>query len=515
MKLSLLVVAAAVTACVAAVGMLGGVAVLERLDTGAPPVLLPHRGGAKACGSLSCARRTAGEVSASEWASAVRAAKASRKAYANATGADADAAADASKWSPPVPERFPLADALEDPCAGPAHAPLDWSEELAFRGAPPACFNHTRCAAASAGGPLSVYVYPNTSDAPDYFWRERRQYRIVLRELRRLGEWGGREVRLVEDPDEACLLFPNVDPSCEHNVCGDHVPDRLARLPHWNGGRNHVLWELSDWDAPRYQTGHALLWRTNFARRTYRPGRDVAFPLLPFYNKVWEYPEPNERRGAATRARPPEERPLLASFKGQLPHLMDNPRHALRALNDSRIPTHFFCCKSRWCQPWTVDCDALNATRYTIDFDGLLADSKFLLVPRGYGLHSYRLWEALHAGAVPVVLADGWVLPFEDDADWASAALVVPEGEIPRLPALLRAVEAEPGRLRAMQAAGSRLFDRFLVDRRAMLREALLTVLRRLRCAGACGAASGLRVSHGEGWTPPGRLRMGWWPRQV
>lgn len=47
------------------------------------------------------------------------------------------------------------------------------------------------------------------------------------------------------------------------------------------------------------------------------------------------------------------------------------------------------------------------------EYAALLAGSRACLVPRGAGLHSYRLAEAVSCGCVPLVLSDGWVMPFE------------------------------------------------------------------------------------------------------
>lgn len=61
--------------------------------------------------------------------------------------------------------------------------------------------------------------------------------------------------------------------------------------------------------------------------------------------------------------------------------------------------------------------------------------SKFVLCPRGVGLSSIRLFEAMAAGAVPVVIADGWAPPH--GPDWGSFAVFWPEAEIADLPAYL------------------------------------------------------------------------------
>lgn len=66
--------------------------------------------------------------------------------------------------------------------------------------------------------------------------------------------------------------------------------------------------------------------------------------------------------------------------------------------------------------------DIIVADRYhdgsdKYDYADLLISSRFGLVPRGGGLHSYRFIEVLAAGAIPVVLADDWVIPFQEVVD--------------------------------------------------------------------------------------------------
>ena len=54
-------------------------------------------------------------------------------------------------------------------------------------------------------------------------------------------------------------------------------------------------------------------------------------------------------------------------------------------------------------------------------------------VSAGDGWHSYRLFDTMAMGVVPVILADDWALPFEDILDWDSFAIRVAYGNISHL----------------------------------------------------------------------------------
>ena len=69
------------------------------------------------------------------------------------------------------------------------------------------------------------------------------------------------------------------------------------------------------------------------------------------------------------------------------------------------------------------------------------ARSKFVLCPRGVGTSSFRLFESLSLGRVPVVLSDDWVPT--PGPDWPQCAVFVPQAQIPQLPRLLEERESE------------------------------------------------------------------------
>ena len=67
-----------------------------------------------------------------------------------------------------------------------------------------------------------------------------------------------------------------------------------------------------------------------------------------------------------------------------------------------------------------------------LDFRKTYADSlyaaKFILCPRGFGTASFRIFEAMRCGRVPVIIADDWVEP--KGPDWSSCSVRVPEKEV-------------------------------------------------------------------------------------
>ncbi len=85
-------------------------------------------------------------------------------------------------------------------------------------------------------------------------------------------------------------------------------------------------------------------------------------------------------------------------------------------------------------------CDEDNAEYDRWDFDALLHNATFCLVPRGRRLGSFRMIEVLQAGCIPVVLANDWVLPFFELIDWTQAAVVVDERLLSQVPDIVRSI---------------------------------------------------------------------------
>ena len=118
-------------------------------------------------------------------------------------------------------------------------------------------------------------------------------------------------------------------------------------------------------------------------------------------------------------------RPLLYTFAGALSR--GNVRHKLKSLHNGN--------------------DVLvvgNSRQVQMNYDTFLLKSRFAGTPKGDNLFSYRFTEAMSAGAIPVVHADDWVLPFSYNLiNWNKCAVVIPEARVNDTITMLSSITAE------------------------------------------------------------------------
>ena len=72
------------------------------------------------------------------------------------------------------------------------------------------------------------------------------------------------------------------------------------------------------------------------------------------------------------------------------------------------------------------------------EFFRVMRDSMFVLCPRGVAPSSYRIFEAMKAGRVPVIIADEWVPPC--GPNWTEFSLRVPEARLQDVPRILESL---------------------------------------------------------------------------
>jgi hypothetical protein len=121
---------------------------------------------------------------------------------------------------------------------------------------------------------------------------------------------------------------------------------------------------------------------------------------------------------------------------------------------------------------------------YSRSFAQMIARSRFVLCPRGIGTSSIRLFEAMRAGRVPVIISDAWIEP--PVGDWARFSLRVPENAVDTIP---QVCEQHWEAATAMGQLARQTFDAYFSPTRFLDRA--LDVLRR-----ATQAASPLRPAN-------------------
>ena len=78
---------------------------------------------------------------------------------------------------------------------------------------------------------------------------------------------------------------------------------------------------------------------------------------------------------------------------------------------------------------------------YITNYIHVLRTTKFILCPRGIGTSSWRIFETIKAGRVPVIISDDWFPP--PGPDWGKFSIRVAERDVEQIPNLLESIEPE------------------------------------------------------------------------
>uniref|UniRef100_A0A667YZB6 Exostosin glycosyltransferase 1 n=1 Tax=Myripristis murdjan TaxID=586833 RepID=A0A667YZB6_9TELE len=266
------------------------------------------------------------------------------------------------------------------------------------------CFDFSRCQSG-----FRVYIYP-----PQRGDEISESYQKILSVIE--------ESRFhTTDPSRACLFVLAVDTL-------DRDQSRIQNLPTWNDGRNHLIFNLYSGTWPDYtedlgfEVGQAMLAKASVDVVNFRPNFDISIPL---FSK--DHPLKGGGKGYLTLNDVPPSRKYLLVFKGK------------RYLTANIV----------------ISC--VCPCRY--DYQELLHNSTFCLVPRGRRLGSFRFLEALQAACIPVLLSNGWELPFSEVIDWRKAAIIGDERLLLQVPSITRSVDR--GRILALRQQTQFLWDAY------------------------------------------------------
>lgn len=168
------------------------------------------------------------------------------------------------------------------------------------------------------------------------------------------------------------------------------------------------------WDAGDLPTGRMPGLYSGLPRELHEPARHATF-CYPF------------RWNQEIRPRPLEEAVHLAGFLGSITSPL---RSRLIAGLGDRPGFKLAAAESLW-HRMDDPATAIDKLAYADQ----LASCRFALCPRGNGVSSFRLFEAMETGRVPVVLSDRFVPPV--DPAWRDCVLQPPETRLGELPAFL------------------------------------------------------------------------------
>jgi len=94
-------------------------------------------------------------------------------------------------------------------------------------------------------------------------------------------------------------------------------------------------------------------------------------------------------------------------------------------------------------------------------FRTLLSESIFGLCPRGYGPASFRFYETIQMGCVPIYISDEFWLPFRSFIDWNKLCVMIDPNQIHHIPSIVDNL-IETGKYKDMIEYGKYCYDNHL-----------------------------------------------------
>tara|TARA_Y100000389_G_C17447624_1_gene512593 strand:- start:646 stop:1524 length:879 start_codon:yes stop_codon:yes gene_type:complete len=146
-----------------------------------------------------------------------------------------------------------------------------------------------------------------------------------------------------------------------------------------------------------------------FSTRLPTTSRSIPLPLIYEYNFMENYLD----------------KKYLASYLGR-------PTHKIRTIIEKKLKN-----KKGF---YIENLDSMNSKIETVNlekYENLIKSSHFFLCPRGYGPASFRLYESIELGTIPVYISDKFVLPFEDQINWKKFSVLIKKNKIGKLPKIL------------------------------------------------------------------------------
>ncbi|CAN6460881.1 unnamed protein product [Victoria cruziana] len=285
---------------------------------------------------------------------------------------------------------------------------------------------------------LKVYIYPD-GESPIFHTPELQGIYASEGWFMKLMEENRQFV--VKDPEKAHLFYlPYGSHQLElalyvpnsHNMhplaiyLRDYVNTIASKYPFWNrtNGRDHFLVACHDWGPYTTKEHEELCHNTikalcnaDLSEGFFVRGKDVSLPETTIRTP--------KRPLRYLGGKPVSQRSILAFFAGNM-HGRVRPvllKHWSDKDEDMKIYGPL-----------------PNRVSRKMSYVELMKTSKFCICPMGYEVNSPRIVEAIYYQCVPVIIADNFVLPFDDILNWSAFSVVVAEKDIPKLKDILMAI---------------------------------------------------------------------------
>jgi hypothetical protein len=105
--------------------------------------------------------------------------------------------------------------------------------------------------------------------------------------------------------------------------------------------------------------------------------------------------------------------------------------NTIKGIEQLKLPTDFVIRNNFWGHSTDI--------KHRLEYNTNLLNSKYALCVRGAGNFSYRFYEALSFGRIPILINTDCLLPYETSINWDEYIIKVNENELQKLPELLKA----------------------------------------------------------------------------
>ncbi|XP_056637726.1 exostosin-2 [Diorhabda carinulata] len=296
------------------------------------------------------------------------------------------------------------------------------------------CFNVYRCGH-TGHDRIAVYVYPlkkyvdeNGVPATEHLSKE---YYYLLNSVIKSKYY-------TANPEEACVFIPSIDTLNQDRIRLNLTSTALSSLPYWNGGENHLIFNMVSGSPPDFSpvveldVGKALIAGGGFDTYTFRNRFDISLPVFsPMAKSALVKNTSNERHWLVTSS----QLNIDPFFLSELQKLRYRHHENLLILDSCHRHSY------------NRRCDI--ETGKTFDYPDVLKGSVFCVIFRGERMGQFILLEAMAANCIPVIIADGHVMPFRDIIDWKRFSVFVMENHVATLMDVLNNISKK--RIKEMQ----------------------------------------------------------------